>query len=84
MNRFWMVLPTVALVAACETQEQRMITGTATGMAIGAAVSSDEDRMKGALLGGVAGLVAGTLIGRNKAGECVYRRSDGSTYVGAC
>lgn len=84
MTRFFIAIPLLGLLAACDTQEQRMVTGAAVGMAAGAAVSSDEDRMKGALIGGALGLAAGTLIGRDTAGRCVYQRPDGSHYVGPC
>lgn len=84
MKKLLMILPFAALLAACETPEQRLVTGAATGAALGAAVSSDDDRVKGALLGGVAGLAAATLIERNQYGECVYRRRDGSTFVARC
>ncbi|MEO5615959.1 MAG: YMGG-like glycine zipper-containing protein [Cypionkella sp.] len=84
MKRILLLLPLLGVLAACDTQEQRMITGTAVGMAAGAAVSSDKDRMKGALIGGALGLAAGTLIGRDPSGRCVYERSDGSRYVGPC
>lgn len=84
MKRILLLLPLLGLLAACETQEQRMLTGAAVGMAAGAAVSSDEDRMKGALIGGALGLAAGTLIGRDTSGRCIYQRSDGSRYAGPC
>lgn len=86
MNRFLMVLPLVGLLAACETQEQRQITGAATGALIGAAVSGDDDRFQGAVVGGVAGLAAGTLIGgqQDSQGRCLYERPDGSRYYAAC
>lgn len=82
MKKLLMLLPVVALVAACETPEQRALTGAATGAAVGALVSSDEDRTKGALIGGATGLIAGTLIGQDSSGQCLYRRQDGSTFTG--
>ena len=84
MRTTLILLPLLASLAACDTPEQRMLTGAAAGMAVGAAVSSDEDRMKGALIGGAVGLAAGTLIGRDSTGRCIYQRSDGSRYYGAC
>lgn len=84
MKSTLILLSVLTSLVACNTQEQRMITGTAAGMAVGAAVSSDEDRMKGALIGGAVGLAAGTLIGRDNTGRCIYQRSDGSRYYGAC
>ena len=85
MKKLLLIIPVIAL-AACETQEQRMITGAATGAALGAAVSSGDDRARGALIGGAAGLAAGTLIGRvqNNPNQCLYRRADGSTFTAAC
>jgi outer membrane lipoprotein SlyB len=85
MNRFLMILPLVATLAACETQEQNQLAGTLGGAALGAAVSSDGDKGKGVLIGGLAGLAAGTLIGqRDTQGRCLYERSDGSRYYSSC
>jgi uncharacterized protein YcfJ len=85
MNRFLLVLPIVAGLAACETQEQSQIAGAATGALIGASVSSDDDKFKGALIGGAAGLAAGTLIGgRDSQGRCLYERPDGTRYYASC
>ena len=85
MNKFLMILPLVAALSACETQEQRQLVGTLGGAAIGAAVSSDGDKAKGVIIGGLAGLAAGTLIGKPDAqGRCLYERPDGSRYYAAC
>lgn len=85
MNKFLMVLPIVAVLAACETQEQNQVAGTAAGALIGASVSSDSDKGKGILLGGLAGLAAGTLIGqRDTQGRCLYQRPDGTRYYASC
>lgn len=85
MNRFLMILPIVAGLAACETQEQSQILGAGTGAVIGASVSNGDDKFKGAVIGGLAGLAAGTLIGqRDSQGRCLYERSDGSRYYAAC
>ena len=73
-----------AILAGCQTQETRMLTGAALGMAAGAAVASKEDRTKGALIGGAVGLVAATYLGHNSAGQCVYQRPDGSRYSSTC
>ncbi len=84
MKKLLLAIPLVALVAGCETQQQRMITGAATGAAIGAAIN-DDDRAKGAALGGAAGLAAGALIGpSNQQGKCRYRNSAGQEYIAAC
>jgi len=83
MNKILWIVPLLAL-AACETPEQRALTGAATGAAVGAMVSSDKDRTKGALIGGGAGLLAATVIGQSANGQCIYRRSDGSTYTAPC
>ncbi len=85
MNKFLLVLPIVAVLAACETQEQNQIAGTAAGALIGASVSSDDDKGKGILIGGLTGLAAGTLIGGQDAqGRCLYERSNGTRYYAAC
>jgi Glycine zipper len=85
MNKVWIMLPLVGLLAACETQEQSQLAGALTGAAVGAAVSSDGDKGKGVIIGGLAGLAAGTLIGQRDAqGRCLYERPDGSRYYAAC
>ena len=85
MNKFLMILPVMASLAACDTQEQRQLTGTLAGAAIGASVSSDDDKAKGVIIGGLAGLAAGTLIGgRDTQGRCLYERPDGSRYYASC
>lgn len=85
MKKFLMVLPLVAALAACETQEQNQIAGTIGGAAIGAAVSNDDDKSTGIIVGGLTGLAAGTLIGqRDTQGRCLYQRPDGSRYYANC
>lgn len=85
MKKFILILPLVAGLAACETQEQNQIAGTLTGAAIGAAVSNDGDKSKGVIIGGLTGLAAGTLIGqRDSQGRCLYQRPDGSRYYASC
>ncbi|MBC7674470.1 MAG: hypothetical protein H7173_00185 [Rhodoferax sp.] len=85
MNKFLMILPIVAGLAACDTQEQRQLTGTLAGAAIGASVSNRDDKAKGVIIGGLAGLAAGTLIGgRDTQGRCLYQRPDGSRYYSNC
>ncbi len=85
MKRILMILPLVAGLSACETQEQNQIAGTAAGALIGASVSSEGDKGKGVLIGGLAGLAAGTLIGQpDSQGRCLYERPDGSRYYSSC
>ena len=82
MRKIWVMLPVVGLLAACETQQQNTLAGAAAGAAIGSAVADDD--LTGAVIGGVAGAAAGSMIGQNTAGQCLYRRSDGSTFTAAC
>ena len=85
MKKFLMVLPIIFGLSACETQEQRQLTGTLAGAAIGASVSNRDDKAKGVIIGGLAGLAAGTLVGgRDTQGRCLYERPDGSRYYAAC
>ena len=85
MNKYLLILPMVASLAACETQEQRQLTGTLAGAAIGASVSNSDDKAKGVIIGGLAGLAAGTLIGgRDSPGRCLYQRPDGTRYYASC
>lgn len=84
MRKIIFVLPAAALLTACETPEQRMVTGAATGAAIGAAID-DDNRAKGAALGGAAGLAAAALIGpASNPGKCRYRDQYGQEYVADC
>lgn len=85
MKKFLMILPLVAGLAACETQEQSQVAGTLAGAALGAAVSSDDDKPQGIIIGGLTGLAAGTLIGQRDAqGRCLYQRPDGTRYYASC
>jgi outer membrane lipoprotein SlyB len=87
MKPFLMVVPFIALTAACETQtpQERTLTGAAAGAALGAAIADDDDRVKGALLGGVAGAAAAQLIGpHTQQGQCVYRDAYGRQFVAPC
>ena len=85
MKKFLVMLPLVAALAACETQEQNQIAGTIAGAAIGSSVSGDGDKGKGVLIGGLAGLAAGSLIGQEDSqGRCLYERPDGSRYYASC
>lgn len=87
IRRLAIGLPIIALLAACQTGDpvtNSTATGALAGAALGAAVSSSGDRTKGAIIGATAGGLAGNMIGRNNAGQCVYRRADGSTYTAAC
>jgi hypothetical protein len=87
MNKFVMTLPLIGLLAGCNTLNQPLndgqVLGTATGAVIGAAVTPN-NRTEGALLGAAAGLVATSLVGQTPGGECVYRRQDGSQFIGPC
>ncbi|UWR22766.1 glycine zipper 2TM domain-containing protein [Sulfitobacter sp. S190] len=84
MKKFLMMLPVVAFVAACDTENQSTLTGAAVGAAAGAAVSGDDDRVVGALIGGAAGAAAGNYIGRANNGQCVYQNPNGTRYTAAC
>ncbi len=85
MNKIILVIPVLAMTAACQTSNnQSAVTGAAAGAALGAAIN-DDDRVEGALLGGAAGAVAGTLLGQaNTPGDCVYRDQYGNRYVADC
>ena len=84
MTKVLWILPVVALVAGCQTREQTTLAGAAAGAALGSAVADDDDRLQGAVIGGIAGAAAGSLIGRNSQGQCIYRRSNGTTFVAPC
>jgi hypothetical protein len=87
IRRLAVGLPIIALLAACQTGDpvtNSTATGALAGAALGAAVSSSSDRTQGAIIGATVGGLAGNMIGRNNAGQCVYRRADGSTYTAAC
>lgn len=86
MNKFLMVIPFVALTAACQTDADRAtVAGAATGAVLGAAVADDDDRLEGALIGTAAGAVAGSLIGTaNSPGDCIYRDQNGNRFVAPC
>lgn len=85
MKKYLIILPIVASLAACDTQEQRQLSGTLAGAAIGASVSNRDDKAKGVIIGGLAGLAAGTLIGgRDTQGRCLYQRPDGTRYYSSC
>ncbi len=85
MKKLFLVLPLVVFTAACETREQRIITGAATGAAIGAAVADDDKRVEGAAIGGTAGIIAGALIGpATQTGKCRYVYPDGREYIADC
>lgn len=84
MQKFIMILPIIAALAACDTPDGTLAATTAAGALTGVAVSGSNDRAKGAIIGAGAGLLAGTLINRQSNGNCTYQRPDGSTYVAAC
>lgn len=85
MHKSVLVLPIIAVTAACQASEgQSTLTGAATGAALGAAIN-DEDRLEGALIGGAVGTVAGNMIGRaNTPGDCIYTDQYGNRYVADC
>jgi outer membrane lipoprotein SlyB len=84
VKKLLMVLPMIAALAACETQDGTLAATTLAGAVVGSSVSGSNDRAKGAIIGAGAGLLAGTLINRQSNGNCTYQRPDGSTYVAAC
>ncbi len=84
MKKLLMIIPLIAVVAACDTPNQSALTGAALGAAAGAAVSGKDDKIVGALIGGAAGAAAGNYIGRTQSGQCVYENSQGQRYTAAC
>lgn len=86
MNKFILMLPLVAGLAACETTaDQNIATGALTGAAVGAIASDDGDRIEGAVLGGAAGAAVGSIVtATSQPKQCIYRYSDGSTYRAPC
>jgi hypothetical protein len=87
MRKVVLLLPAIAITAACETLpgDRSTQTGAAAGALIGAAVADDDNRLAGAVVGGAAGAVAGNLIGRaNSPGDCIYRDQNGNRYVAEC
>jgi len=84
MKKFFIAMPMVAALAACETQDGTLAASTLTGAAIGATVSGSNDKAKGAIIGGAAGLAAGTVINRQQNGSCVYERPNGTRYTASC
>lgn len=84
MKLFLLILPLTVLIAGCQTQDQTTLAGAAAGAALGSVVAGDDNRLEGAVIGGIAGAAAGALIGRNSQGQCIYRRQNGSTFVGPC
>ncbi|WP_284165115.1 YMGG-like glycine zipper-containing protein [Frigidibacter sp. SD6-1] len=85
MRRYFLLLPVLAALTACQTPEQTAMAGAATGAAIGAVAADDGDELKGAMLGGAVGLAAGALIGQTRQpGMCLYRDRYGREYTAAC
>jgi hypothetical protein len=82
MKKFLMALPLVGLLSACGLNDGQVL-GTTTGAVIGAAVTPN-DRTQGALLGAAAGLAVTSVVGTTPGGECVYRRQDGTQFIGPC
>ena len=83
MQKFFLIVPIIALLAGCEDMSQQQLLGTGGGAALGA-VLTPNDPLQGALIGGAVGLVAGTYLGRDAQGKCVYQRPDGSRYIATC
>ena len=83
MKKMTCMLPVLGLLAACDTMEQRQITGTLAGAALGMAVSGSNDKGVGAAVGGLAGLAAASAMGPNP-GNCTWQRPDGSQYEAPC
>ena len=83
MKKMAWLLPVLGLLTACDTMEQRQITGTLGGAALGMAVSGRNDKAKGAVVGGLLGLGGATAMGTNP-GNCLYQRADGSQYEAPC
>lgn len=85
MKKLLVVLPMMALLAACDTPTQSAFAGAGAGAAAGALVSSKEDRLAGAAIGSTIGAIAGDYAGRQQqAQNCTYRNSAGQSYVAAC
>ncbi|WP_376872452.1 glycine zipper 2TM domain-containing protein [Albirhodobacter sp. R86504] len=85
MKKLLLVLPAMALMAACDTPTQSAFAGAGAGAAAGALVSSKDDRLAGAAIGSTIGAIAGDYAGRQKeANTCTYRNSAGQTYQAAC
>lgn len=88
MNKFLLVLPLLAGLAACQqpmASDQNVTTGALTGAAVGAIASDDDDRLEGAALGGLAGAAVGGLVSAaNQPRQCTYRYPSGYSYVAPC
>lgn len=83
MKKMAWMLPVLGLLSACDTMEQRQITGTLGGAVLGMAVSGRNDKAQGAAVGGLLGLGGATMMGPN-AGNCLYQRADGSQFEAPC
>ncbi len=85
MKKIALILPIVALLAACQTTDQNAALGALGGAAVGAAVSSPKDRTQGALIGAAVGVAASTLVGpAQQPGQCIYRDAQGRRFTAAC
>jgi uncharacterized protein YcfJ len=80
MKKFFVVLPAVAMLAACATQEQNTLAGAVAGGAAGAAIGNTE----GALIGTAIGATVGANVDTGAKPSCVYTRPDGSKYNAVC
>lgn len=83
MRKFFLMLPVLGLVAACDTMTKNQQVGTLGGAVLGAVVTPGNP-VEGAAIGGAVGLVAGTLVGHASSGGCLYQRPDGTRYTAAC
>ena len=78
-------LSSVGMLSACTTTEKGAVGGAVAGALIGQAVGGNtQSTLIGAGIGAVAGGVAGELIGRQKNGNCVYQRPNGTQFIAKC
>ncbi len=85
MKKLLLVLPLTVFATACDTPEQRIISGAAAGATIGAAIADDDKRVEGAAIGGTLGIIGGALTGpARQPGKCRYRYPDGREYIADC
>jgi Glycine zipper len=85
MKKILLTVPLIALLGACETQEQSAGLGALTGAALGASLVGEEDETEAILIGAAAGAAAGAALGGNQQRQCVYRNPNtGQQYTAAC
>ncbi len=83
MQKIFLILPALGLLAACDGMTPSQQICTVGGAAVGALVAPGNP-VEGAALGGAVGLVAGSLIEHSANGQCLYQRANGSRYTAAC